>query len=425
MPLGEGMNGRKHRLARLFPQAFKRGVLCWETLQQLLEEQEQEIEVPSISPLQEDTCIRSENRLALFALQENHKEYFDVVYIDPPYNTGRKFSYFDGRGEDWLEWMRNRLSLAYSLLTPKGVLFVSISDDEVHRLRFILEEIFGVENFIATFTWIKKKRGSHLSSTARTITEFVLCFAKHKKSVSLYGEAAYPVKAQPLLKRQNKVKSLFFAAGTLSTTLKDGVYEPPKHPLIHFDKKIIVKEGWVQNDQRLKGPFVWVQAKLDDEQKKGSRVVLSQRFGLNVHRHDQSTKFKPPFTLIDEDVGVGTYEDAFLELQRDCEEPFAFSYTKPISLIKYLLKMATHTNKEAKILDFFAGTGTTGLATWQLNQEDNGARKFCLVQQEEKNASARFPTIADITMHRLHKHKGDKKLCHLGYNASNWIHIKE
>ena len=419
------MNGRLYRLERLFPQAFNQGTLCWKRLQALLEEQPQEIEVSAISSLQGSTCIRSENQIALSALQQNHKEYFDVVYIDPPYNTGRKFSYFDGRGAEWLEWLRIRISLAYALLKPKGVFFVSISDEEVHRLRLLLEEIFGRQNFIATFTWVKKKKGSHLSATVRTITEFVLCFAKDRKTVSLYGEDAYPIKAQPLLKRQNKVKSLLFPAKSLSTKLKNGVYDPPNHPLLHFQEKIHVKDGIVQNALQLKGPFVWGQGKLDDELKKGSQVVLSQRFGLNVHRHDQSSKFKTPLTLIDSAVGVGTYEDSFLELQGDCGEPFAFSYTKPVSLISYLLKMATHTNKTAKVLDFFAGTGTTGIATWMLNKEDGGQREFCLIQQEERISSARFPTIADITIHRLRKHQENRKLHHLGYIASSWTYIKE
>jgi len=240
------------------------------------------------------------------------------------------------------------------------------------------------------------------------VTEFVLCCAMNKKKTDLYGEKAYAVKAQPLAKKINVRKQLHFEVGTLSTTLKDGEYPIPSNPLLRFSNGFVVKDGMIQNPITIDGPFVWTQKKLDIELELGSKVVLSSKMGLNVHRHNQKDKYKRPLTLLSMAIGVGTYEDAHAELAKDVEEEFVFSYSKPVSLMTYLVRAATYHKPKAKILDFFAGSGSTARGVQEQNAQDGGERSFFLIQQDEPYAGERFDSIFDITVFRLQKHETRK-----------------
>jgi len=166
--------------------------------------------------------IEGENLEALKLLLKPYYGRVKMIYIDPPYNTGNDFIYPDdyrdplgayleqtgqvaGQGDEthrnritsgrkhsgWLSMMYPRLWLARQLLRDDGVIFVSIDDNEVHNLLLLLREVFGEENHIATFTWVKKRKGSHLSKTRRSMTEYVACFGKQAKCVNLFGEEAY------------------------------------------------------------------------------------------------------------------------------------------------------------------------------------------------------------------------------------------
>ncbi len=362
-----------------------------------------------------DVLIRGDNLDALKILRRNFKNKIDCIYIDPPYNTGKKFTYVDnfrrsdakgshpGRGihDEWLSMIFPRLQIAWELLNLGGCIFISIGDDEIHNLRILLDEIFGPENFIGIFSWVKKKKGSHLSSTIRSMTEHIICFAKDRKSTNLYGEPAYSDKWQPLMKKQNRRKTLIFKAGTVETKMKDGVVDSTSNPYLKFSDNLTVKSGRVINDFSVEGPFVWTQTKLDEELKLGTRASISSRLGFNVFRHNQSSKFKRPCSLLDKNCGVGSYEDAFAELRAHLGAEYKFTYAKPTSLLKYLLRAATHFRPNALVLDFFAGSGGFGEAVWQLNTEDGGQRRFVLVQREEKIQDQRFETIADICQARL------------------------
>lgn len=162
--------------------------------------------------------IEGDNLDALKLLQESYLGKIKMIYIDPPYNTGKDFVYKDnftqdkdsyneelglndeegnrlfqntesnGRfHSDWCSMIYSRLKLARNLLTDDGVIFISIDDNEVTNLKKICDEIFGEENCIANFTWVKKKKGSHLSKTTRSMTEYVLAFAKNINLIELYG----------------------------------------------------------------------------------------------------------------------------------------------------------------------------------------------------------------------------------------------
>ena len=290
--------------------------------------------------------IEGDNLEVLKLLQRSYMGKVKMIYIDPPYNTGNDFVYhddfamssdeyeeaseiFDELGNkyvkntetsgrfhsDWCNMIYPRLMVARSLLSEDGVIFISIDDNEVDNLQKICNEIFGEINRVNIFTWIKKKKGSHLSKTTRSMTEYVLCFTKNKDLIELYGEKAYSDKQQPLAKRTNAIKTLIFPKGVVSANLVDGFYEGLKgigSSAIEFEK-FYVENGIIVNECVAKGPFTWTQPKLDDEISKGTKIFLSSKFGFNVLKSDQEEKIKRPSTLIDHNSGVGTNEDAYNE----------------------------------------------------------------------------------------------------------------
>lgn len=306
-----------------------------------------------------------------------------------------------------------RLKLAKDLLSDDGVIFISIDDNEIHNLRKMCDEVFGEVNFVALFTWIKKKKGSHLSKTVRSMTEYVLCYSTKLDNVELYGENAYTDKQQPLAKRTNSLKVLCFPANSIYTTLKDNFYKKGFYGEgtsgLSFLNDFNVSKGVVVDPIKVEGPFVWVQSKLDIEISSGSEINLSSKFGFNILRSDQEEKIKRPSTLIDAKNDVGTNEDAYEEIKKLFRQEAIMSYPKPVSIIRYLLNTLTFFHKDSTILDFFSGSATTAHAVMQLNAEDGGNRKFIMVQipeeTDEKSGAykAGYKNICEIGKERIRR----------------------
>jgi adenine-specific DNA-methyltransferase len=391
----------------------------------------------------ENIVIVGENLETLKLLLKPYFGKVKMIYIDPPYNTGKDFIYrdnftqplkdylektgqIDSQGKklttnteasgryhsDWLNFMYPRLFLARSLLRDDGVIFVSIDDHEVHHLRMIMDEIFGEENFVGMFVWVKKEKGSHLSTTFRDLTEYIFVYSKNKLEIGeLWGENAYSDKWQPLIKRINSEKILEFPENYVETTLEDGKYEPNIYgegeTKVELLDTINVVGGIIKNKFRLKARFIWVQDTLNEEIKQGTKVTLSKNLKPNVFRFDQENKFKKPPSLLNKNMKIGTNEDAFDELKTIFGREKLYNYPKPTTLISYLAKTLSLNDKGFIILDFFAGSGTTGHAVWDLNKEDGGNRKFILVQLDEEvqdeEIKKEFPTVADICIERLRK----------------------
>ncbi|ADI27131.1 site-specific DNA-methyltransferase [Geobacillus sp. C56-T3] len=360
----------------------------------------------------ENLYIEGDNLEVLKLLQKSYFGKIKMIYIDPPYNTGKDFVYKDdfrdniknykeitqqttkantetnGRYHtDWLNMMYPRLKLARNLLREDGVIFISIDDNEVANLRKVCDEIFGENNLIAQFTWVKKKKGSHLSQTIRNITEYVIAYKKKDVNIELFGENAYSDKWQPLVKRTNSHKVLVFPANSVQTTLQDGTYEAGIYgegsTSINFLEPFIVKNGLVISKITANGPFVWTQNKLDEELRLGTSVSLSSKFGFNVLKFDQESKVKRPPTLLDNKLNIGTNEDAYEECLLLFGEEGVVSYPKPVSLVKYLINTLGYYDKEMIVLDFFAGSAATAEAVMTLNAQDDGSRKFIMVQLDE------------------------------------------
>ncbi|QWQ38636.1 site-specific DNA-methyltransferase [Gemella sp. zg-570] len=288
---------------------------------------------------------------------------------DPPYNTGNKdFIYNDSfvdktdgySHSKWLSFMEQRLEIARELLSDEGVIFISIDDNEQAQLKLLCDEVFGEENYVGHFIWVRKKKGSFLNKKIRKMTEYVLCYTSNER-IKFFGEDAYSNKMQPIVKRTNSLKMLKFSKYTIKTKLKDGEYKKGKYTSgntgVEFLNDFIVKDSIVISELLVNGRFVWTQDFLDNELNQGTFVELSSKFGFNVLRHNQDEKFKTPSSLINSDNGVGTNEDASDELSKllNLELEDVFNYSKPTSLIKYLISFIKKEFINATILDFFAG----------------------------------------------------------------------
>lgn len=396
----------------------------------------------------QNLVLKGDNLDCLKILKHYYSGKIKCIYIDPPYNTDSdEFVYpdkFDKHEAEvlglvnlskddfarmefafktkkshngWLAFMYPRLLLARDLLSNDGVIFISIDDNEQANLKLLCDEVFGEENFVGEFIWIRKKKGAFLSKKIRKMTEYILCYEKSDTNKIFVGEQAYIDKQQPIVKRSNQLKELVFPPGIVKTKLDDGVYEPRKSegPTgITIKNRFEVKEGIVISSLQTEARYVWSQEFLNEEIEKGTQIFLSKQFGFNVLRHNQSEKTKSPSTLIDKNVNVGTNEDATSEIAQlfNTEVGVMFDYAKPISLVKYLIGTLNLT--DSIILDFFAGSGTTGHAVMQLNAEDGGNRKFILCQIDEPikedKPAYKFckennlpPVISSITIERLRR----------------------
>lgn len=360
----------------------------------------------------ENKIIHGDNLEALKALLPEYEGRIKCIYIDPPYNTGNEgWVYNDNvndpkiqkwlgqvvgkeaddltRHDKWLCMMYPRLALLKELLSDDGAIFISIDDNEQANLKLVCDEIFGAGNFVGIFSWVRKKKGSFLSKTLRKMVEYIYCYKKNNYDLSFYGENAYSDKWQPIVKRTNTTKKLSIKGNLIETKLNDGEYEAgfkgSEGTGVDFLDNFVVSNGVVVSDLNIEARFVWSQEFFDEEIKNGTRIALSNKFGFNVLRYNQSTKIKTPSTLINEENNVGTNEDASLDLQKifDTDVNEVFQYSKPYTLIQYVINMLCRDDKSSIILDSFAGSGTTAHAVLNLNKQDGGNRKFILVEMED------------------------------------------
>lgn len=419
--------------------------------------------------------IEGDNYHSLTCLNYTHKGKVDAIYIDPPYNTGSDgFRYKDKRildkfpdGTDvpkdspyrhsyWLSFMKKRLELSKNLLTDTGVIFISIDDNEFAQLKLLCDEIFGENNLVGIFTWVRKKKGSNLSKEFRKITEYILAYKSSSKPITLYGQKAYSEKQVPLLNRPNNVSKLSFKAGTVkvgrdvkSDKFKKGNYGSGEL-IVKLLEDVDIKDGIITSPFTIEGRFRWSQKTVDEEISSGSIFTASNTFRINVARHNQADKFKSPSSLLTPDDGIGTNEDATEELREIFSniEKLPFDYPKPVSLIKYLISSTTRGKDNAVILDFFAGSGTTGHAVMNLNNEEDTKKQFIICTNNEDNImkevcyprikkviegySDKEPTYDSIKFYRADfvgknniLRSTDKDKVELAYNAGELLAIAE
>lgn len=391
----------KSNLIGLLRQHKKYG-LVWEDKPEDVEERLRE-ELPILNEVKERALIsdqpdapnhiliEGDNLEALTALSYTHEGKIDVIYIDPPYNTGNKdFVYNDSyvdtedsyRHSKWLSFMSKRFRIAKRLLSDKGVIFISIDENELAQLRILGDETFSQKNFVGQWNWFKSATPPALSKKIKRNIEYVLCWQKGGNNDSFKGVQKTSSSNDPFTKPQNSFKTLVFPPKSITCKMPDGfyssgIYGTDKFPNEMLDD-LIVEEGKNKDFVRFNNRFIWLQATLDENISNGLYIELSKRFVLSYKRGEYSPEVPP--NLIDLSVGVDTTENAGRQLAEVFDGEQVFDYPKPISLIKYLLNFPK--GKDLIILDFFAGSGTTLHATMQLN-EGGGHRQCILVTNNE------------------------------------------
>ncbi|WP_038815700.1 site-specific DNA-methyltransferase, partial [Campylobacter jejuni] len=393
-----------------------------------------------------NAIIKGDNLHALKLLKSAYYEKIKMIYIDPPYNTKNdKFIYNDDfvkehkkllievglleiteEGEEirseilnffinirgdrshsaWLGFMLPRLKLARDLLREDGVIFISIDDNEQANLKILCDEIFGEENFVADFIRKTKSTTNDAKVGLNYQHEFLLCYAKDKNFVNLHGgqkdlskyknpdndpNGAW-VSGDPSAKSGDE-KTGYFAVVNPYTKKED---YPPEGRFWLFSKNTIQKhidDGRVcfkkEHSENERG---FIYKRYLKELKTTLKTFDSLKFVNNKFMNQNATK-----ELLA--LGLGEY----------------FTYPKSVEFMKEIINHATNDNSDL-ILDFFAGSGTTAQAVMELNAEDNGNRKFILVQLDEKidenkskiaydfcknELGSENPAISDITIERV------------------------
>lgn len=345
--------------------------------------------------------IEGDNLNALTALAYTHAGKIDVIYIDPPYNTGNKdFVYNDSfvdredgyRHSKWLSFMDKRLKIAKKLLSEKGVIFISIDDNEVAQVKLLCDEIYGERNFIAKFDW-RKKTGANDARDIAVITESILLYALFKPATledELWNrdEGSRNKKrfkfSDEFVETRGKYYLDTLDRGGLqySDSMNYGIEAPDGGILYPNGRSKFVNDGWIWKWGKDKVKWGLENKFLEFVKSKksiGSKYTIKYKVYENVDNEGNIRKKvgRAFSNLILEPIN----QQGNSELSSLFNGEMPFSNPKPLGLLKYLFN--TITLKDATILDFFAGSGTTLHATMQLNSEDGGHRQCILVTNNE------------------------------------------
>jgi adenine-specific DNA-methyltransferase len=330
--------------------------------------------------------IEGDNYHALTCLNYTHRGKIDVIYIDPPYNTGSDgFTYKnkrfltefpDGqkvprdhplRHSYWLSFMEKRLKLAKNLLSDKGVIFISIDDNEQANLKLLCDKIFGEGNFVAEFIWKKKQGGGNDSGFVITEHEYVLCVAKNIVKFEMRLDKSYQL--------DDKLYPLKDEKGEYGLITLDKASIQISQSLIY---EIMGPNGEKYYPRIVKGKqSCWRWSKAKVEKQYNELVFKNGKIYTKYYRPEGVT----PKSLLTDAI-YGRTESGNDDI-KEIFETKPFAYPKPVLLIKHLLAISSGVTNQTTILDFFAGSGTTLHATLNLNKEDGGSRRCILVQQSE------------------------------------------
>lgn len=279
--------------------------------------------------------------------------------------------------------MSRRLRIAKKLLSDRGVIFISIDDNEQANLKLLCDnpDLFGEKNFVGTFFWKRTSTPPALSYRIRRKLEFVLCYQKTSIPQRPFAQGYVDGGDAPLLNGGNPKGTLTFPVGTVHFNLPDGIYDNNPSYKIQLLGPVVVENGLNANVFSALGNFKWGQSNLEREVAEGTYFLIkSRQFSPRFQKSTKATKV--PSNIIDDEVSVGTNEDAQKEML-GFNLSATFDYAKPSSLISYLTKMPFWEDKDITILDFFAGSGTTLHAVMQLNAEDGGKRTCILCTNNE------------------------------------------
>lgn len=380
-----------------------------------------------------NTIMIGDNLNSLHKLIEDNIK-MDIIYIDPPYNTGNKFSYNDKRDiNDWCKFMLDRLELAKLILKNDGAIFISIDDSSLYELKIVCDNAFGKNNFLGVF--ITKQAVRSNSNQINTIHEYVIAYAKDRKNLNTFK-----------VKRIDSPNDSSMINEISDKVLKDFKLNGQKSAeklLAKINSEFMKKRGitWLRNYSQVdeNGEIFFpkdLSVPGDPEDLEIPEINLKLP-ALATRKWSSAKKIKK---LHREDKlhfkGIRPYEKHYLKDAYDNVSSILNFYSrqgtndlnklglrdlfdtpKPVELIKYLIRIATHEKEGALILDYFAGSGTTGQAVMEINIEDNKRHIFYLAQLDEKISKDtnqyKFairnnikPSVDQLMIHRLNVAKG-------------------
>lgn len=411
----------------------------------------------------ENLYIEGDNLEVLKLLQESYLGKVKMIYIDPPYNTGNDFIYNDdfkvSRGEyeeesgvidemsnklfkntdsngrfhsDWCSMLYSRLMVARSLLCKEGVIFISIDDNEQDNLKKMCDEIFGEQDFITNFIFEKTQHFGRQKVNSYSNVDYVLCYAKELFENGIKELIVEKINTElldaPLYNASNNINEIIFPSGKVRFNIKNGVYTKTESEDYELLDQVVVENGINLNSFTLRFRSRWANKTVQEEIKKGTTFwVKTKKFAIRAIYGDGKTTNVSPRQIIFTntrnplhtksrfDSRIDTTENATSDLIKLMGGNQAmFSYSKPVSLMKYLASLVydeknKQFDKDHLILDFFSGSSTTAHAVMELNAEDDGNRKFIMVQlpeeTDEKSEAykAGYKNICEIGKERIRR----------------------
>lgn len=354
--------------------------------------------------------LEGDNLHSLKLLEKTHAGKIDVIYIDPPYNTGNKDFIYDDAFVDkndgyahskWLSFMSERLEIAKRLLSDKGFVFISIDDNEVFQLKLLCDGIFGVDNFIVSLPRQTKRSGKTTGSFSKN-HDYLLVYSNgslesfkmkaHTDSNYKYKDEFFDIRGFYKLNQTLDYNSLSYSKSLdYPLEINHETYYPGGD-----------KENWEQrqlgNHNRADWAWRWSKTLFDFAYKNGFVVIKKKKDGTSriytkTYENVKIEKENDNYVIVFENRTKATSSMEFTEniysndnAKKDLKKlglEKNFDYSKPVNLIKEIINM--HKVNSATILDFFAGSGTTAHAVLALNKEDGGNRKFILCTNNENN----------------------------------------
>lgn len=360
----------------------------------------------------EHKLLIGENYNALKALALTHKGAIDIIYIDPPYNTesakkdgndsskegeGLKFVYKDKYGRNgWLNMMSERLKLASRLLSKEGTIFVSIDDSEQAYLKIIMDDIFGEHAFVSCVPRLSSPQRSGQEKFMNVSHDYILIYSFGSDFNNIIDR---DIDVEKVLEDKNgkyiKGDTKAILAAKSQGYSKGGDYD------FEYNGKIYKPEDSKGNRNR----WLWTKERMQAAADLGILVETKSTLRMQLYidkKFEEKTNM-----MVDKELGKLTLHTSdfmnseysnpkgVFDLEKVVEEKELFPFPKPVSLIKKLISLVEN-NKDAIVLDFFAGSGTTAQAVLELNKEDGGNRQFILSTNNEN-------PIDKITKEKVYK----------------------
>lgn len=376
--------------------------------------------------------IEGDNLEVLRILKQSYKGRVKMIYIDPPYNTGNDFIYPDdfkmpveeylkmtGQADeggkklvtnlksngafhsDWLNMMYPRLQLARELLAEDGLIFISIDDNEQANLKLLCDDVFGEENFVSDIVWKNKYGAGAYTVGFISVHEYILCYSKTPitditSELDEEGQKSYNKKDEKF-----SIRGGYMTQPLMTNSLGD---RPNLMYIIEYNGTTIKpRKQWVWEKERLEKAIANNEVEFN-LQKDGTYSVRSKSY---LKDENGVLRRGKPLSLMNGPFN----QDGTKDIRDLFEDKSIFDFTKPSELIKKFISLQVNneSDNEEIIMDFFSGSATTAQAVMQLNNEDQGKRKFIMIQLPQKcedkseAAKAGYSNICEIGKERIRR----------------------